>query len=226
MNRKILIIEDEEGIRRLLRYDLRQMDFEVESARDGREGLQMAKETNYDVIIVDWMLPYHSGVELVTEFRKLGMDSILIMLTAKDEESDILDAFEAGVDDYLTKPFSPRELTARIKAHLRRATTSSKSHTIEVGNITVLLDQHTVKVDEDIIELTKKEFDLLIYLLQNENIVLSRDQILSEIWNYDYDGDTRIVDVHVFKLRSKLEASDVKINSLRGVGYVAKRESN
>ncbi|CAM4197165.1 response regulator transcription factor [Erysipelothrix aquatica] len=226
MNRKILIIEDEEGIRRLLRYDLRQMDFEVESARDGREGLQMAKETNYDVIIVDWMLPYHSGVELVTEFRKLGMDSILIMLTAKDEESDILDAFEAGVDDYLTKPFSPRELTARIKAHLRRATTSSKSHTIEVGNITVLLDQHTVKVDENIIELTKKEFDLLIYLLQNENIVLSRDQILSEIWNYDYDGDTRIVDVHVFKLRSKLEASDVKINSLRGVGYVAKRESN
>ncbi|CAM3526322.1 response regulator transcription factor [Erysipelothrix sp. HDW6B] len=226
MNRKILIIEDEEGIRRLLRYDLRQMDFEVESARDGREGLQMAKETNYDVIIVDWMLPYHSGVELVTEFRKLGMDSILIMLTAKDEESDILDAFEAGVDDYLTKPFSPRELTARIKAHLRRATTSSKSHTIEVGNITVLLDQHTVKVNEDIIELTKKEFDLLIYLLQNENIVLSRDQILSEIWNYDYDGDTRIVDVHVFKLRSKLEASDVKINSLRGVGYVAKRESN
>ncbi len=226
MNRKILIIEDEEGIRRLLRYDLRQMDFEVESARDGREGLQMAKETNYDVIIVDWMLPYHSGVELVTEFRKLGMDSILIMLTAKDEESDILDAFEAGVDDYLTKPFSPRELTARIKAHLRRATTSSKSHTIEVGNISVLLDQHTVKVDEDIIELTKKEFDLLIYLLQNENIVLSRDQILSEIWNYDYDGDTRIVDVHVFKLRSKLEASDVKINSLRGVGYVAKRESN
>lgn len=226
MNRKILIIEDEEGIRRLLRYDLRQMDFEVESARDGREGLQMAKETNYDVVIVDWMLPYHSGVELVTEFRKLGLDSILIMLTAKDEESDILDAFEAGVDDYLTKPFSPRELTARIKAHLRRATTSSKSHTIEVGNITVLLDQHTVKVNEDIIELTKKEFDLLIYLLQNENIVLSRDQILSEIWNYDYDGDTRIVDVHVFKLRSKLEASDVKINSLRGVGYVAKRESN
>ncbi|WP_159636475.1 response regulator transcription factor [Erysipelothrix anatis] len=226
MNRKILIIEDEEGIRRLLRYDLRQMDFDVESARDGREGLQMAKETKYDVIIVDWMLPYHSGVELVTEFRKLGMDSILIMLTAKDEESDILDAFEAGVDDYLTKPFSPRELTARIKAHLRRATTSSKSHTIEVGNITVLLDQHTVKVNEDIIELTKKEFDLLIYLLQNENIVLSRDQILSEIWNYDYDGDTRIVDVHVFKLRSKLEASDVKINSLRGVGYVAKRESN
>lgn len=221
---KILIIEDEEGIRRLLRYDLKQMKFDVDSAKDGREGLELAKASNYDVILVDWMLPYKSGIELVSEFRKLGMQSILMMLTAKDDENDILEAFEAGIDDYLTKPFSPRELIARINAHLRRYESNQKTRKIEVGNVVVLLDEHSVKVGEDLLELTKKEYDLLVYLLQNENIVLSRDQILSEIWNYDYDGDTRIVDVHIFKLRTKLELSNVKINSLRGVGYVAKKE--
>lgn len=224
MNKKILIIEDEEGIRRLLRYDLKQMGFDVQSAKDGREGLQMAQESQYDVIIIDWMLPYYDGIELVSQFRASGMDSILIMLTAKDEEADILEAFEAGVDDYLSKPFSPRELSARITAHLRRVDLNHELRRIQVGDIVVNLDQHTVVVNGDLVELTKKEFDLLIYLLQNENIVLTRDQILTEIWHFDYDGDTRIVDVHVFKLRAKLEGSNVKINSLRGVGYVAKRE--
>ncbi len=221
---KILIIEDEEGIRRLLRYDLKQMKFDVDSAKDGREGLALAKANSYDVILVDWMLPYKSGIELVTEFRKLGMQSILMMLTAKDDENDILEAFEAGIDDYLTKPFSPRELIARINAHLRRYESNQKTRKIEVGDVVILLDEHSVKVGDIYLELTKKEYDLLVYLLQNENIVLSRDQILSEIWNYDYDGDTRIVDVHIFKLRTKLEQSSVKINSLRGVGYVAKKE--
>lgn len=221
---KILIIEDEEGIRRLLRYDLKQMKFDVDSAKDGREGLELAKANSYDVILVDWMLPYKSGIELVTEFRKLGMQSILMMLTAKDDENDILEAFEAGIDDYLTKPFSPRELIARINAHLRRYESNQKTRKIEVGDVVILLDEHSVKVGDTYLELTKKEYDLLVYLLQNENIVLSRDQILSEIWNYDYDGDTRIVDVHIFKLRTKLEQSSVKINSLRGVGYVAKKE--
>lgn len=221
---KILIIEDEEGIRRLLRYDLKQMKFDVDSAKDGREGLELAKANSYDVILVDWMLPYKSGIELVTEFRKLGMQSILMMLTAKDDENDILEAFEAGIDDYLTKPFSPRELIARINAHLRRYESNQKTRKIEVGDVVILLDEHSVKVGDTYLELTKKEYDLLVYLLQNENIVLSRDQILSEIWNYDYDGDTRIVDVHIFKLRIKLEQSSVKINSLRGVGYVAKKE--
>lgn len=222
--KKILIIEDEEGIRRLLRYDLRQMNFEVDSAKDGKEGMSLALENTYDVIIVDWMLPFYSGIELVETFREKNIDSILIMLTAKDEETDILEAFEAGVDDYLTKPFSPRELSARINAHLRRAKSPNSEHTIEVEDVIVQLDKHRVTIDNEEIELTKKEFDLLVYLLQNVDIVLSRDQILSEIWNFDYDGDTRIVDVHVFKLRNKLENSNVKISSLRGVGYVAKRK--
>ncbi|CAM4194843.1 response regulator transcription factor [Erysipelothrix inopinata] len=222
--KKILIIEDEEGIRRLLRYDLRQMNFEVDSAKDGKEGMSLALANSYDVIIVDWMLPFYSGIELVETFREKKIDSILIMLTAKDEETDILEAFEAGVDDYLTKPFSPRELSARINAHLRRAKSPNSEHTIEVEDVIVQLDKHRVTIDNEEIELTKKEFDLLVYLLQNVDIVLSRDQILSEIWNFDYDGDTRIVDVHVFKLRNKLENSNVKISSLRGVGYVAKRK--
>ncbi|QIK57659.1 response regulator transcription factor [Erysipelothrix sp. HDW6A] len=220
---RLLIIEDEEGIRRLLRYDLKQLGYEVDSAKDGREGLELALKNNYDAIVIDWMLPYYSGVELVAKFRSAGLNAILIMLTAKDEETDILEAFEAGVDDYLTKPFSPRELTARIKAHLRRAYANSHHRYIKVGNVSVSLDEHEVKINDELIELTKKEFDLLVYLLSNENIVLSRDQILSEIWNYEYDGDTRIVDVHIFKLRNKLETSNVRINSLRGVGYVAKR---
>lgn len=224
MSKKILIIEDEEGIRRLLRYDLKQMGFDVYSAKDGRDGLEMALQGQYDVIIVDWMLPYHDGIELVAKFRDRGLKAILIMLTAKDEEADILEAFDAGVDDYLSKPFSPRELSARITAHLRRVDMNHELRRIEVGDIVINLDQHTVVVGSNPVELTKKEFDLLIYLLQNENIVLTRDQILSEIWHFDYDGDTRIVDVHIFKLRTKLEDSNVKINSLRGVGYVAKRE--
>ena len=221
---KILIIEDEESIRRLLRYDLKQMQFEVDSAKDGLEGLALAKQHDYDVILVDWMLPHLSGIELVTTFRNVGMQSILMMLTAKDDESDILEAFEAGIDDYMTKPFSPRELTARINAHLRRGEMSTKrARHIEIGNVYVSLDAHQVSVDGIALDLTKKEYDLLVYLIQNENIVLSRDQILSEIWNYDYDGDTRIVDVHIFKLRAKLEKSDIVINALRGVGYVIKK---
>lgn len=221
MNR-ILIIEDEEGIRRLLRYDLRQMNFDVDSAKDGNEGYYFAAEHDYDVIIVDWMLPGYSGIEIVGKLREAGKDAIIIMLTAKNDESDILEAFEAGVDDYISKPFSPRELTARINAHLKRLNHSNERRTFTVGDIQVNLDEHVVTLHNEPVELTKKEYDLLVFLLENHNVVLSRDQILTEIWNFDYDGDTRIVDVHIFKLRAKLEKSEVRIQSMRGVGYVAK----
>lgn len=220
--RKILIIEDEDGIRRLLRYDLKQLGFEVDSAKDGQEALTFVKDNDYDVIVVDWMLPVYDGITLVERFRNDGNMAIIVMLTAKDEESDILEAFEAGVDDYLTKPFSPRELTARINAHLKRVVPKQSQTQVTVGNVVLFPQQHKVEVDDVEIELTKKEYDLLVYLLDNLNLVLSRDQILTEIWNFDYDGDTRIVDVHVFKLRQKLKDADLKIESLRGVGYVAK----
>ena len=220
--RRILIIEDEDGIRRLLRYDLKQFNFEVDSAKDGQEAINFVNEKDYDVIIVDWMLPIYDGITLVKRFREEGNKAIMFMLTAKDEESDILEAFEAGVDDYMSKPFSPRELTARINAHLRRLEPKDKVNNLMIGNLKIKKDLYSVEVDGKNLDLTKKEYDLLVYLLKNLNMVLSRDQILSEIWNFDYDGDTRIVDVHIFKLRQKIKDADLKIESLRGVGYVAK----
>lgn len=218
---KILVIEDEENIRRLITYDLKVSNYEVDSESNGEEGYQKALSNQYDVVLIDWMLPSKNGKDIVVDLRKNQVNSILIMLTAKDEETDILDCFEAGVDDYITKPFSPRQLTARIKAHLRRLPTQSTQQE-SLGNLSINRNLHEVRIDDQIVALTKKEYDLLIYLVDNINHVLSREQILTEIWNFDYDGDTRIVDVHIFKLRSKLEKSSLIIEALRGVGYVLK----
>lgn len=219
---KLLLIEDEASIRRLLRYDLRNMEFEVESASSAEEAWKLIQDLNFEVLVVDWMLPKMSGLELVEKYREAGKDGIVIMLTAKDNEEDILDAFEAGVDDYVTKPFSPRELTARISAHLKRYVSKDDRRKMVYNNTRFDLDMHRVYINEEEVDLTKKEFDLMLYLVRHINVVLSRDQILNEIWNFDYDGDTRIVDVHVHKVRAKMEASDITIQSLRGVGYVAK----
>lgn len=218
----VLIIEDEENIRRLLKYDLKQMDFTIEEASDGATGLNKALNGDHDVLIVDWMLPKLSGLEIVKQYREHKKKGIVIMLTAKSNEEDLLDAFQVGVDDYVTKPFSPRELSARINAQLRRYYDVSKNRSIKIGNTTLDLDLHQVLINEDKVDLTKKEFDLLYYLMRNIDTVLSRDMILNEVWDFSYDGDTRIVDVHIFKLRSKLENSDITIDSLRGVGYAAK----
>lgn len=218
---RILVIEDEDSIRRLIRYDLKVSGYEVESASDGIQGLDLALNNNYDVIIVDWMLPSKDGLSIVKKLREAKINSIIIMLTAKDEETDILESFEAGVDDYITKPFSPRQLQARIKAHLRRSVLSDPSKN-DLGNVEINRNLHEVSLNDQIINLTKKEYDLLLYLVDHKNHVLSREQILSEIWNFDYDGDTRIVDVHIFKLRSKLEEADFTIEAMRGVGYVLK----
>lgn len=219
---KVLVIEDEDNIRRLLKYDLRKLGCTVDSASNGEEGLDKSLSGDYDVLIVDWMLPKMSGIDIVKRYRDHNKKGIVIMLTAKNNEEDLLDAFEVGVDDYVTKPFSPRELGARIQAHLRRYYDISKRRNLEFGNTNINLDLHQVEINGEKIELTKKEFDLFYYLIQNMNTVLSRDMILNEVWDFSYDGDTRIVDVHIFKLRSKLEASSIDIESLRGVGYAAK----
>ena len=221
---RVLIIEDEENIRRLLKYDLKQLDFEVSEATNGQEGLEKSLSGDYDVLIVDWMLPKLSGIEIVRQYRQENLKGIVFMVTAKSNEEDLLEAFEAGVHDYVSKPFSLRELSARIQAQLKRYNDNSKQKQIEVGNTVVNLDLHQVMVGGEKIELTKKEFDLFYYMIRNMNAVLSRDMILNEVWDFSYDGDTRIVDVHVFKLRTKLEDSDIVIESLRGVGYAAKTE--
>lgn len=218
---RVLIIEDEDSIRRLIRYDLRQSGYEVDSEADGALGYQKAIDNFYDVILIDWMLPSKNGLEIVRDLREKEIDSILVMLTAKDEEEDILDAFEAGVDDYITKPFSTRQLQARIKAHIKRFNTKNSNEEV-IGNLKIDRDRYQVTIDNDLVHLTKKEYDLLLYLVENIDHVVSREQILNVIWNFDYDGDTRIVDVHIFKLRSKLAKSESEIKSIRGVGYVFK----
>ena len=215
---RILLIEDEDSIRHLISYDLKNAGFDVTGCPDGASAREKGLNESFDIMIIDWMLPEISGIELVRLFRGKGIDSVMMMLTAKDEEEDILEAFEAGVDDYITKPFSPRELLARIQAHVNRIVKTSR-RVLEMGGLTMDLGSREVSVNGRPVSLTKKEFELLEYLLRNPQIVLSRDNILNEIWDFDYDGDTRIVDVHIFKLRNKLQGSGVKIASLRGVGY-------
>jgi two-component system alkaline phosphatase synthesis response regulator PhoP len=216
---KILFVDDESNIRRLVGYDLKTAGYEYTLCEDGQQAYEATLKETYDVIVIDWMMPRMSGIELVEKLRKEGNEAILIMLTAKDEEENLLEAFEAGVDDYVTKPFSSRELMARIVAHLRRVG-QKQTKSLHFGPIAMDLTRRDVFIDKQPVELTKKEFELLEFFLKNPNIVLSRDTILNEIWNFDYDGDTRIVDVHIFKLRSKLQASSASIRSSRGIGYI------
>jgi len=215
--KKILIIEDEANIRKLLAYDLKHAGFEVKEAQDGQMAKDICEKEHFDLLLIDWMLPNISGIELVKYFRKKDIQSVLIMLTAKDEEENILEAFEAGVDDYVNKPFSPRVLLARIRSHLKKY---EESENLDFNGLVVDDKKRKVFLQQKEITLTKKEYDLLRYFVMNSNIVLSRDQILNDIWGFDYDGDTRIVDVHTFKLRNKLKGSSVQINSSRGIGYI------
>ena len=220
---RILLIEDEDSIRHLISYDLKNAGYEVVGCADGASAKEKGLSQSFDIMIIDWMLPEISGIELVRLFRGKGIDSVMMMLTARDEEEDILEAFDAGVDDYITKPFSPRELLARIQAHVKRIVKTSR-RVLEMGGLTMDLGSREVRVNNQPVSLTKKEFELLEYMLRNPQIVLSRDNSLNEIWDFDYDGDTRIVDVHIFKLRSKLSGSGVRISSLRGVGYKLEAE--
>lgn len=220
MMEKILLIEDEDNIRKIIAYDLMKAGYDIQECADGEDALQLAEKEAYDVMIVDWMLPKVSGIDIVKQLRHKGIDSIIIMLTAKDEETDILYAFDSGVDDYMTKPFSPRELLARVHAHLKRRVKTESKDALAIGDLRIDTKKYEAYVKDTYISLTKKEYDLLEYFIRNCNIVLSRDDILNEIWGFNYDGDTRIVDVHVFKLRAKLETSDVHIRSMRSVGYI------
>ena len=216
---KVLLIEDEENIRKIISYDLRKAGHTIVESGDGQEALDIALKQPFDVLIIDWMLPHVSGIEIVQKLRTQHVDSVMIMLTARDDETDILYAFDQGVDDYVTKPFSPRELLARVNAHMKRQSKRMEKD-LEIGELRINLKRREALLKDELLTLTKKEFDLLEYFLSNKNIVLSRDAILNDIWGFDYDGDTRIVDVHVFKLRTKLQGSNVHIKSSRGVGYL------
>ena len=222
---KVLLVEDEVNIRKIIAYELKNANHEVVECGDGKQALQEALQQEFDVMIIDWMLPYMSGVEIVKALRDQHVDSIIIMLTARDDEEDVLYAFEQGVDDYMSKPFSSRELLARIHAHLRRHKKVDTT-VVTLGNLRIDMNRREASILNQVMNITKKEFDLLGYFIKNQDIVLSRDNILNEVWGFDYDGDTRIVDVHVFKLRSKLEGSNLHIKSSRGVGYILEQIKN
>lgn len=228
MTKTILVVEDEISIATLLKYNLERVGYEVLLAHDGKTGLETAITHVPDLIILDLMLPTMDGMEVCKEIRSQKFNIPIIMLTARDDEFDKVLGLELGADDYMTKPFSPRELVARVKAVLRRFTTTP-SQEVEIdktfyqfGNLQVYPERFEAFLNEEPLDFTPKEFELLVYLLENKNRVLTRDQLLSAVWNYDFAGDTRIVDVHISHLRDKIEENSRKpkyIKTIRGIGY-------
>lgn len=224
MNRTILIVEDEPSIVTLLKYNLEQQGYLTEVAYNGEEAMQRFKEKEYDVIVLDLMLPKMDGMTVCKSIRQMNQQIPIIMLTAKDTEYDKIYGLEMGADDYLTKPFSPKELIARINAILRRTNEKDLKHAskIEIGDLVIYPQKFEAFFKEDLLELTRKEFELLVYLSQHKGEILSREQLLNAVWEFDFVGDSRIVDVQVSHLRDKMEA-DTKnpqyIKTVRGFGY-------
>lgn len=216
---KILIIEDEKSIQRMIEYDLLQLGYEVEGAVDGFEGYKKASMNTYDLILLDLMLPNMNGMDICKKLREEGNNTYIIMLTAVDDEYNKIQGFDIGADDYVTKPFSPRELTARIKAGLRRQSTIDSNDVLYYNDIKVIQSSYEVFLGNEKIDLTLKEFELLVYLIINKGKALSRDQLLTKLWGFSYDGDSRVVDVHVFKLREKIDPKAVFLKTVRGIGY-------
>ncbi|KUP05577.1 chemotaxis protein CheY [Bacillus coahuilensis m2-6] len=230
MSKKILVVDDEQSIVTLLKYNLEQAGYTVLTANDGEEGYELAMSDKPDFIVLDLMLPKMDGIEVCKNLRQQKMMTPILMLTAKDDEFDKVLGLELGADDYMTKPFSPREVVARIKAILRRTQTLIQSAVeeqdpkdyLKVGELKVYPEHYEAYIGEELLELTPKEFELLLYLTENKGRVLTRDQLLSAVWNYDFAGDTRIVDVHISHLRDKIEQNTKKpiyIKTIRGLGY-------
>lgn len=224
MSQTILIVEDEPSIVTLIKYNLEQHNFLTEVAYDGEEAIERFNTRDYDLIILDIMLPKKDGITVCKEIRSINKHVPIIMLTAKDSEYDKIQGLEIGADDYLTKPFSPKELLARIYAILRRTndTTLNKSHVIKNGDITIYPQQYKVYYKGDLLELTKKEFQVLVFLTEHKGEILSREQLLHAVWEFDFVGDSRIVDVQVSHLREKIEEDTRKpsyIKTVRGFGY-------
>jgi two-component system, OmpR family, alkaline phosphatase synthesis response regulator PhoP len=230
MSQKLLVVEDEISISTLLQFNLEQAGFQVVTAMDGKDGLEKAESEIPDLIILDLMLPEMDGLEVCKELRSRKLNIPILMLTAKDDEFDKVLGLELGADDYMTKPFSPREVVARVKAILRRTVVTAtgseqKKEEIEhlrIGEVDIYPENYEAYFKEKALELTPKEFELLVYLARHKGRVLSREQLLSAVWNYDFVGDTRIVDVHISHLREKIETNTRKpiyIKTIRGLGY-------
>ncbi|RKD34313.1 response regulator [Thermohalobacter berrensis] len=229
LQKKILVVDDEEHIVELIKFNLEKNGYEVVTAFEGEEALNKVYEEEPDLVVLDLMLPGIDGIEVC---KRMKRDSItenipIIMLTAKSEETDKVLGLEIGADDYITKPFSVRELIARVKAVLRRSkdTKKEEAQIIKVGDITIDIEKHEVSKNGEKIDLTLKEFELLKILAQNKGKVLSRNYLLDKVWGYDYYGETRTVDVHIRHLRKKIEDENKHfkyIETIRGVGYKMK----
>lgn len=226
---KILVVDDEERIRRLLRMYLERENYKIEEAEDGETALARALDKDYDLILLDLMLPGISGEEVCKRLREKKATPV-IMLTAKEEEADRVQGFEVGADDYVVKPFSPREIVLRVKALLRRSSTTkfletetTTKNVLIFPHLTIDHDAHRVKADDKEVNLTPKEYELIYFLAKSPDKVFSREQLLKDVWHYDFFGDLRTVDTHVKRLREKLnnispEAASM-IVTVWGVGY-------
>jgi DNA-binding response OmpR family regulator len=219
MPNTILVVDDEKNIVQLARLYLTNEGFQVEEAYDGKQALEKARTAHPDLIVLDIMMPEMDGLSVCRELRKTSNVPVIIV-TARDDDVDKIVGLEIGADDYMTKPFNPREMVARVKAILRRFEGGRKpQNAVAVANLAVDKARREARVDDGLLTLRTKEFDLLIAFVENPGIALTRDQLLETVWGYDYAGETRTVDVHVQHLRSKLSKAHVQIETLRGVGY-------
>ena len=218
----VLVVDDEKNIRELIQLYLTNAGYRVVNAGDGAEALRLARADKPDLIVLDLMLPQVDGYEVCRRLRREGNDVPIIMLTARDDDVDKIVGLELGADDYMTKPFNPRELVARVKALLRRTNWPASSSTpapIRIGDLEIDPARREVHLKGRLVELRTQEFEVLLVLVQHKSLVLTREQLLNLGWGYDFYGQTRTVDVHVGQLRQKLTDSSVRIETITGVGY-------
>lgn len=220
----ILVVEDEKKLARVLQLELEYEGYQVRTSHDGREAMDLISEQDFDLILLDVMLPGLSGMEILRRMRKDEQLTPVILLTARDETYDKVSGLDLGANDYITKPFEIEELLARIRAQLRSNQDQSKHENNQIKVKDLIIDemQYQTTWQGELVELTKREFDLLVYLAKNANQVLSRDQLLSQVWGYDYAGETNVVDVYVRYIRQKTDYQ--LIETVRGIGYIIRND--
>lgn len=217
---RILLVEDEAGIVQFLQQGLEEEGYEITSASDGEKGLELLLNESYDLVLLDWMLPNLSGLEVCKIFREKNKTTPIIFLTAKDTVQETIEGLQAGANDYIKKPFSFDELVERIKIHFRNLEETKKLY---LGPIEINLSQHTVSVNNELVTLTHREFELVSFLIKNKGKVCTRTQIIEEVWNIHFDYDTGVIDVFMNSIRKKLnlKKEEEYIKTIRGVGYIA-----
>jgi DNA-binding response OmpR family regulator len=221
MLNKILIVEDEQLLAKILKFDLETAGFQVTVATDGEKALQFINKDDFLIAIVDWMMPIMDGIEFIKRLKIEKKDVMVVLLTAKTNEFDVIEGLSSGADLYLKKPISNRELIAQIKAliELRKKDSLKESKVLSIGDISLNYQTYKVTIHHQEVKATKMQFDLLKLFLENKFQALSRDYILNTLWGFDYDGSTRIVDVHINNLKKLIAPSQCQIKALRGVGY-------